>query len=143
MYVFKNNNNNKVGNLFNLWGMSTNTLCASAAGSASELAGFSVDVAPVARPTSFFPRRFRGAGAVRRPVLLRRCLSLLRPRRIWELREGARGFTAGTGATPPAAEVIHGGMKRPRTMPGEAKAPRARVGGGGGGGGGAAAVGRG
>ncbi|KAE8814620.1 hypothetical protein D1007_08142 [Hordeum vulgare] len=32
-------------------------------------------------------------------------------------KRGARGFTAGTYARPPAAEVIRGGMKRPRATP--------------------------
>ena len=50
----KNNKKRKVGKKFYLWGISWNTLCASAAGSTSELAGASVAAAPVARPASFF-----------------------------------------------------------------------------------------
>ena len=48
--------NNKKRNVdfFYLGGISSNTLCASAAGSTSELAGASVAAAPVTRPASFF-----------------------------------------------------------------------------------------
>jgi hypothetical protein len=54
MYAFKKQQQQKVGEILYLGGISSNTLCMSAAGSTSELAGASVAAVSVARPTSFF-----------------------------------------------------------------------------------------
>ena len=50
----KNNKKNEKLEFFHLGGISSNMLCAPAAGSTSELAGASAAAAPVARPASFF-----------------------------------------------------------------------------------------
>ena len=54
----KNNKKRKVRKIFYLWGISSNTLCVSAAGSTSELAGALVAAAPVTCLASFFLNAF-------------------------------------------------------------------------------------
>ena len=108
----------KSWNFFYLGGISSNILCASAAGSTSELAGASVAAAPATRPASFFLLAFE----VPEPSAALFFFADVLPffgRAAFEIFEGgARGFiTAGIGAMPPAAEVIRGGMQRSRARP--------------------------
>jgi hypothetical protein len=112
----KNNNNKKVGGILYLWGISSNTLCASAAGSTSELAGASVAAAPVARPASFFLDGFEEPEPSAALFFFVDTLPFFGRAAFGSFDRGARGFTAGAGATPPAAEVIRGGIKRPHAM---------------------------
>ena len=105
----KNNKKRKVGKKFYLWGISSNTLCASAAGSTSELAGASVAAAPVERPASFFLLAFEVPEPSAALFFFADVLPFFGRAALGSFEEGAAA-QAGAGATPPAAEVIRGGM---------------------------------
>ena len=91
-------------------------LCASAAGSTSELAGASVAAAPVTRPASFFLLAFEVPEPSAALFFFADVLPFFGRAAFGSFERGARGFTAGAGASPPA-EVVRGAMKRPRARP--------------------------
>ena len=92
-------------------------LCASAAGSTSELAGASVAAAPVARPASFFLLAFEVPEPSAALFFFADVLPFFGRAALGSFEEEGAAARAGAGATPPAAEVIRGGMKRPRARP--------------------------
>ena len=91
-------------------------LCASAAGSTSQLVGASVAAAPVTRPASFFLLAFEVPEPSVALFFFADVLPFFGRATLGSFEEGAAA-RAGVGATPPAAEVIRGGMKRPRARP--------------------------
>ncbi|XP_044983818.1 CBL-interacting protein kinase 29-like [Hordeum vulgare subsp. vulgare] len=105
----KKNKKKKVREIFYLWRISSNTLCASAAGSTSELAGASVAASPLTRPASFFLYAFK----VPEPPAVLFFFADVLPffgRTAFGRFEGFITAGAGAGATMPAAEVIRGGF---------------------------------
>ena len=117
------NNNNKKLAKFYLVGISSNTLCALFAGATSELVGASVSAASITRPASFFFGRLEEPSYAL--FLFADTLPFFARAAFGSFERGARGFMAGAGATPPTAEVIRGGMKRPRARPVLGGAPAA------------------
>ena len=112
----ENNKKRKVGKKFYLWGISSNALCASAAGSTSELAGASVVAAPVTRPASFFLLAFVVAEPSAALFFFADVLPFFGRATLGSF-EGAAAARDSADAMPPAAVVIRGGMKRPRARP--------------------------
>ena len=95
-----------------------NIWCTSAAGSTSELAGALIAAALVTRPTTFFLSAFEVSEPSATVFFFADVLPFFGRAAFGSFEGGTRGFiTAGDGATPPAAEVIGGCMKRPRMMP--------------------------
>ena len=113
----KNNKKKQVGEIFYLWGISSNTLCASAAGSTNELAGASVAAAPVARPASFFLLAFEVPEPSAALFFFADVLPFFVRAALGTFFDGAAAARDGAGATPPGAVVIRGGKKRLRARP--------------------------
>ena len=89
-------------------------LCAPTAGSTSELAGASAAAAPVARPASFFLFALEVPEPSAALFFFADVLPFFSRAALGSFEEEGTAARAGAGATPPAAEVIRGGMKRPR-----------------------------
>ena len=115
MYAFKEQQQQQKLAKFYIVGISSNTLCASAAGSTSELAGTSVAAASVARPASFFFGRLEEPSAAL--FFFPDTLPAFARAAFGSFEGGARGFSTGVGATPPAAEVVRGAMQSLRARP--------------------------
>ena len=115
--ALKKQEENKSWNFFHLGGISSNTWCASAAGSTSELAGASVAAAPVARPASFFLLALEVPEPSAALFFFADVLPFFGAAALGSFEEEGAAARAGAGATPPATEVICGGMKRPRARP--------------------------
>ena len=113
----KNNKKREVGKSFYLWNISSNTLCTPAIGSTSELAGDSVAAAPVTRLASFFLLAFEVQEPSAALFFFADVLPFFGRAALGSFEEEGAAARAGAGATPPAAEVIRGGMKRPRARP--------------------------
>ena len=117
MYAFKKQL--KKGTKFYLMGISSNTLCALAAGGTSELVGASVTAASVTRPASFFFGRLEEPSAAM--FFFPNTLPAFARAAFGSFERGTRGFTAGAGARPPTAEVIRGATPVLGEAPAEAK----------------------
>ena len=116
MHSKKNKKNEKL-EFFYLGGISSNMLYASAAGSTSELAGASAAAAPVARPASFFLFALEVPEPSAALFFFADVLPFFSRAAVGSFEEEGAAARAGAGATPPATEVIRGGMKRPRARP--------------------------
>ena len=122
--ALKNKKKIKVRIFFHLGGISSNTWCASAAGSMSELAGASVAAAAVERPASFFPLVFVPPEPSAALFFFAEVLPFFGRAALGSF-DGAAAARDGAGATPPVAVVIRGGKKRLRARPALGRAPAA------------------
>ena len=114
--ALKKQEENKSWNFFHLAGISSNTWCALAAGSTSELAGASVAAAAVERPASFFPLAFVPPEPSAALFFFAEVLPFFGRAALGSF-DGAAATRDGAGATPPVAVVIRGGKKRLRARP--------------------------
>ena len=94
----------------------SNTWCASAASSTSELSDASVAAAAVERPASFFPLAFELPKPSAALFFFADVLPFFGRAALGSF-DGAAAARDGAGATPPVAVVIRGGKKRLRARP--------------------------
>ena len=92
-------------------------LCAPAAGSTSDLGGASAAAAPVARPASLFLLALEVPEPSAALFFFADVFPFFGCAALGSFEEEGAAARVGAGTTPPAAEVIRGGMKRPRARP--------------------------
>ena len=114
--ALKKQEENKSWNFFHLGGILSNTWCASAASSTSELSDASVAAAAVERPASFFPLAFVLPEPSAALFFFAEVLPFFGRAALGSF-DGAAAARDGAGATPPGAVVIRGGKKRLRARP--------------------------